>query len=119
MIARALLPLACHAVFLGGGPASFLRRRFLQQRAEAGPAPLAWHPRPSRKLEFDPAVMNRERLEVLAAHRFDRLSFGIETLDPEVNARHNRGRQNIATIERSFTELRAVGINDVACDFVL
>ena len=71
------------------------------------------------KLEFDPAVMNRERLDVLAAHRFDQLSFGIETLDPEINARHNRGRQGIELIERSFADLKAVGMDDVACDFLL
>jgi hypothetical protein len=63
--------------------------------------------------------MNRERLEVLAAHGFRQLSFGVETLDPEINAQHNRGRQGIEMIERCFDDLRAVGIPDVACDVLL
>ena len=72
-----------------------------------------------KTLEFDPAVMNRDRLKVLVAHGIRKLSFGIETLDPEVNARHNRGRQGIESIERCFEDLKAEGISDVACDFLL
>ncbi len=56
---------------------------------------------------------------MLAAHGFKQLSFGIETLDPEINARHNRGRQGIELIERCFDDLRAVGMSNVACDFLL
>jgi coproporphyrinogen III oxidase-like Fe-S oxidoreductase len=119
VIGPVLRPLTFHALYIGGGTPSVLPARLLRELLQALDATIAWHPRASRKLEFDPAVMNRERLEVLAAHGFDQLSFGIETLDPEINARHNRGRQSIETIERSFADLRAVGISDVACDFLL
>lgn len=118
-IGPALRPLTFHALYIGGGTPSVLPARLLSQLLEAVDATLAWHPNASRKLEFDPAVMNRERLEVLVKHRFDQLSFGIETLDPEVNARHNRGRQGIEIIERSFADLQAVGMDEVACDFLL
>lgn len=119
VLGPALRPLTFHALYVGGGTPSVLPARMLHELLEAVDGSLDWHPQASRKLEFDPAVMNRERMEVLAAHRFDQLSFGIETLDPEINARHNRGRQSIDTIERSFVDLRAVGISDVACDFLL
>lgn len=119
VIGPVLRPLTFHALYIGGGTPSVLPARLLRELLEALDAALAWHPQASRKLEFDPAVINRERLEVLAAHGFDQLSFGIETLDPEINARHNRGRQGIETIERSFADMRAVGISDVACDFLL
>jgi coproporphyrinogen III oxidase-like Fe-S oxidoreductase len=66
-------------------------------------------------MEFDPAVMNRERLKVLAAHRIRQLSFGIETLESEINARHNRGRQGIELIDRCFSDLKALGMSNVAC----
>lgn len=115
----ALQPLTFHALYIGGGTPSVLPARMLRTLLEALDKTLRWDPESSRKMEFDPAVMNRERLDVLAAHRFHQLSFGLETLDPEVNIRHNRGRQSIETIERCFTEMRAVGIDDVACDFLL
>jgi coproporphyrinogen III oxidase-like Fe-S oxidoreductase len=119
VIAPVLRPLTFHALYIGGGTPSVLPARLLRQLLEAVDTKLKWDPAASRKLEFDPAVMNRERLEVLAAHRVTQLSFGLETLDPEVNARHNRGRQGIELIERCFTDLNAVGISDVACDFLL
>jgi coproporphyrinogen III oxidase-like Fe-S oxidoreductase len=119
VIGPALRPLTFHSLYIGGGTPSVLPARLLHELLEALDRTLQWHPRASRKLEFDPAVMNRERLEVLAAHGIKRLSFGIETLDPEINARHNRGRQGIDVIERAFADLKAVGISDVACDFLL
>src|SRR5262245_17310253 len=119
VIAPAVRPLTFHALYIGGGTPSVLPARVLKQFLERLDAALSWHPRASRKLEFDPAVMNRERLNVLAAHGFDQLSFGLETLDPEINARHNRGRQGIEMIERCFADLQAVGMSDVACDFLL
>ena len=119
VMAPAVRPLTFHALYIGGGTPSVLPAALLHQLLEALDRRLAWHPRAQRKLEFDPAVMNRERLKVLAAHGLKQLSFGIETLDPEVNGRHNRGRQGLEIIERCFEDLRAVGISDVACDFLL
>jgi len=119
VIGPKLKPLTFHALYIGGGTPSVLPARYLHQLLEALDAMIRWHPRASRKLEFDPAVMNRERLEVLAAHGFDQLSFGIETLDPAINSRHNRGKQGIEMIERAFKDLGALGISDVACDFLL
>ncbi len=119
VIGPVLRSLTFHALYMGGGTPSVLPAQLLRELLEALDATIAWHPQASRKLEFDPAVISRERLAVLAEHGFDQLSFGIETLDPEINARHNRGRQSIETIERSFVDLRAVGISDVACDFLL
>lgn len=119
VIAPALRPLTFHALYIGGGTPSVLPATHLSELLEVLDAAINWHPQASRKLEFDPAVMNRKRLEVLSAHGFEQLSFGIETLDPDINERHNRGRQSIETIERSFDDLKAVGMSDVACDFLL
>lgn len=119
VIAPAVRPLTFHALYMGGGTPSVLPAKLLHELLAAIDSKLKWHPRAARKLEFDPAVMNRERLQVLAAHGIDQLSFGIETLNPEINARHNRGRQGIEAIERCFDDLQAVGISDVACDFLL
>lgn len=119
IIGPAVRPLTFHSLYMGGGTPSVLPAPLLHELFEALDQALKWHPRASRKLEFDPAVMNRDRLKVLAAHRFTQLSFGIETLDPEINARHNRGRQGIEVIDRCFADLKAVGVSDVACDFLL
>jgi coproporphyrinogen III oxidase-like Fe-S oxidoreductase len=119
VIGPKLRPLTFQALYIGGGTPSVLPGRMLHELLEALDRTLTWDRRASRKMEFDPAVMNRDRLEVLAAHGVKELSFGIETLDPAVNASHNRGRQGIELIEKSFADLKAVGMRDVACDFLL
>jgi coproporphyrinogen III oxidase-like Fe-S oxidoreductase len=119
VLGPAVRPLTFHALYVGGGTPSVLPAAMLHEVLEALERNLTWHPLAARRLEFDPAVMNRERMEVLAAHGFRQLSFGLETLDPEINARHNRGRQGIEMIERCFDDMRAVGIGNVACDFLL
>jgi coproporphyrinogen III oxidase-like Fe-S oxidoreductase len=119
VIGPKLRPLNFHALYIGGGTPSVLPGRMLHELLEALDRTLTWDRRASRKMEFDPAVMNRDRLQVLAAHGVKELSFGIETLDPAVNASHNRGRQGIELIEKSFADLKAVGMRDVACDFLL
>lgn len=119
VIGPAVQPLTFHALYIGGGTPSVLPAKLLHELLEALHTTLRWHPRASRKIEFDPAVMNRDRLEVLAAHGFRQLSFGVETLDADINARHNRGRQGVEMIERCFDDLKAVGLSDVGCDFLL
>jgi len=119
VIAPAVRPLTFHALYMGGGTPSVLPARLLKELLTAVDTKFSWHRMASRKIEFDPAVMNRERLEVLSAHGFRRLSFGIQTLDAEINVRHNRGRQDLEMIERCFADLHAVGISNVACDFLL
>jgi len=111
--------LTFHSLYIGGGTPSVLPARMLHELLHAIDTKFAWHPRASRKLEFDPGVMNRERLTVLVEHGFRDLSFGIQTLDPEVNSRHNRGRQGLEMIEHSFEDLKALGIDTVACDFLI
>lgn len=119
VIGPKLQPLTFQALYIGGGTPSVLPAALLGELLEAIDSKLNWDPWASRKLEFDPAVMSRNRLEVLSKHGFQQLSFGIETLDPDINEHHNRGRQSLETIERSFGDLEAVGISDVACDFLL
>jgi coproporphyrinogen III oxidase-like Fe-S oxidoreductase len=119
VIGPAVRPMTFHALYIGGGTPSVLPAKMLGELLDTVDSALNIHPLASRKIEFDPAVMNRERLEVLAAHGFRKLSFGIETLDPDVNERHNRGRQSLQTIERCFAEMRDIGFTDIACDFLL
>jgi coproporphyrinogen III oxidase-like Fe-S oxidoreductase len=120
VIGPAVRQVTFHALYIGGGTPSVLPAHMLRELLDALDTTLSWDRKARRKMEFDPAVMNRDRLKVLKAHRIKELSFGIETLDPEVTARHNRGRQGIEMIERCFGDLRALGLaSETACDFLL
>jgi coproporphyrinogen III oxidase-like Fe-S oxidoreductase len=119
VLAPAVRPLTFQALYIGGGTPSVLPARLLRELLETLDSAFAWHPLAVRRFEFDPLVISRERLEVLAKHRFSELSFGIQTLDAATNMRHNRGPQDLDVIDRCFANLRKVRLSRVACDFLL
>jgi len=119
VVAPAVQPIQFEALYIGGGTPSTLTPRILSQLLEAVDSKLNWHPHAERAFEFDPAVMNAEKLAVLKRHGFWKFSFGIQTLDSSVNADHNRGPQSVEMVARRFEELQAAGISDVAADILL
>jgi coproporphyrinogen III oxidase-like Fe-S oxidoreductase len=118
VIAPVVRSLRFDALYLGGGTPSVLTPDLFERLLSALDAALDWVPDASRHVEFDPQVMSKEKLDVLARHGFSRFSFGIESLDPEITKAHERGAQTRETIGKRFRELKAAGIDDVACDFL-
>ncbi|MGC6492112.1 MAG: radical SAM protein [Myxococcota bacterium] len=112
-------PLKWHTLYLGGGTASVLPAKMLKQILTGIDETLRWHPNSTRFFEFDPAVFNRKKLEVLLEHGFEHFSFGVQTLTSAVNEAHNRGPQSRDLVQRRFEELRAAGMYNVSCDFLL
>ena len=106
-------------VYIGGGTPSTLPAKMLRRLFEAIDTHLNVRDDAQKSFEFDPLVMSAGRVEVLAEFGFSHFSFGIQTLDPEVNKSHNRGPQNRDTVTKRFQELYANGLYDVACDFLL
>lgn len=107
------------SVYIGGGTPSTLPAAMLRELFEAMEEHLEIHPEAHRSFEFDPLVMSSGRVAALADHGFTHFSFGIQTLDPEVNKAHNRGFQDRNTVTKRFEELYSHGLYDVACDFLL
>ena len=118
-VAPAVQDLTFHAMYIGGGTPSTLTPRILSRLLEALDQQLNWSKISERAFEFDPAIMNAEKLAVLSRHGFQNFSFGIQTLNADVNADHNRGPQSVEMVARRFEELRAAGIQDVAGDILL
>lgn len=112
-------PLKWHTLYMGGGTASVLPAAMLKKVLTAVDETLRWHPNSTRFFEFDPAVFNEAKLDVLLEHGFEHFSFGVQTLDASVNKAHNRGPQSADIVKRRFAELRAAGIYNISCDFLL
>jgi coproporphyrinogen III oxidase-like Fe-S oxidoreductase len=107
------------SVYIGGGTPSTLPAPMLRRLFEAVDAHLNVASDAHRSFEFDPIVMSGGRADVLSEFGFTHFSFGIQTLDPDVNRAHNRGPQGRDTISKRFEELYSRGLYDVACDFLL
>jgi coproporphyrinogen III oxidase-like Fe-S oxidoreductase len=112
-------PLKWHTLYIGGGTASVLPAPMLKRVLTAIDATLRWHPNSTRFFEFDPAVFNQKKLDVLLEHGFEHFSFGVQTLSSDVNVAHNRGPQGREIVQRRFSELRASGVFNISCDFLL
>lgn len=112
-------PLKWHTLYIGGGTASTLPAPMLKKILTGIDETLRWHPNSTRFFEFDPAVFNDRKLNVLLEHGFEHFSFGVQTLDASVNEAHNRGPQSRDLIKRRFSELREGGIFNISCDFLL
>ena len=106
-------------MYIGGGTPSTLTPRILSRLLQALDQQLNWSKVSERAFEFDPAIMNADKLAVLSQHGFQNFSFGIQTLNAAVNADHNRGAQSVEMVGRRFEELKAAGIKDVAGDILL
>lgn len=115
----AVRPAEWDSVYIGGGTPSTLPSSMLRRLFEALQEHLNIPADAHKSFEFDPLVMSGGRVDVLAEFGFTHFSFGIQTLDPEVNKAHNRGPQNRDTISKRFNELYSRGLYDVACDFLL
>lgn len=118
-IGPAVQPLKWHTLYMGGGTASVLPPAMLKTVLTAIDSTLRWHRNSTRFFEFDPAVFNAEKLDILLQHGFEHFSFGVQTLDAAVNQAHNRGPQSRDIIHRRFAELRAGGVFNISCDFLL
>lgn len=106
-------------LYVGGGTPSVLPADSIIQVVRALESVVEFDPRANRFFEMDPAVMTPTKLAAWQSLGFTHVSFGVQTLDPRVNEAHNRGRQDAELIERRFSELRASGMHDVSCDFLL
>jgi coproporphyrinogen III oxidase-like Fe-S oxidoreductase len=118
-LAPAVQHLRFHTLYFGGGTPSVLTAAMLREAVDAIHGALRFHRRAHRTFELDPAVMNREKLDALVARGFAHFSFGVQTLDPAVNADHNRGAQGPALVGRRFEEFAAAGLGRVSIDFLL
>ncbi len=107
------------ALYVGGGTPSVLPPVELDRLMTALHQRFAFHERAQKNFEYDPMVMTAERFEVLERFGFTRYSFGIQSVDVDVNALHNRGPQGRGHVNKQFALLNRHGAENVNVDFLL
>lgn len=118
-IGEVVEPLTWHTLYFGGGTPSVLPVPQLAKILEALDGALTWHAQSTRFFEFDPMVMTADRIDLLVKHGFRDFSFGVQTLQPSINAAHNRGKQGPDIVARRFDELRERNVFNISCDLLL
>lgn len=117
-MAPAMRGLTFHTLYFGGGTPSVLPADAVREVVTALDRTLGFHPEANRLFEMDPAVMTPARMTAWRDGGFRHVSFGVQTLDPDVNAQHDRGRQGREVVAKRFQELDENGFPDVSCDFL-
>lgn len=107
------------ALYVGGGTPSVLAPDQLDRMLAGIHDAFDFHPRAQKNFEYDPMVMTAERFAVIERFGFTRYSFGIQSVDVEVNNLHNRGPQGRAHVSKQFELLSRHGAESVNVDFLL
>ncbi len=116
---RALIPGTPRVtrVHLGGGTPTLLSPAQTARLGDAVAAAFPAGPDAEISVEADPAEIDAERLDALAALGVNRASIGVQDFDPEVQAAIGRAQSAAAT--RAAAEgLRARGVGSLSVDLV-
>jgi len=102
---------------LGGGTPTFLTNAQLERLMGLLKASFAFTPDAECSVEIDPRRLNEGTLALLAHHGFNRMSIGVQDLDPDVQKAVNRVQPAEIT-EEVMAEGRALGYRSINIDLI-
>jgi oxygen-independent coproporphyrinogen III oxidase len=102
---------------LGGGSPTFLNDRELRELMAMLRRSFTIAPGAECSIEVDPRTVNGERLQVLADLGFNRLSFGVQDFDPEVQKAVHR-IQPASQVFELVEQARAIGFDSINADLI-
>jgi len=107
------------SLYIGGGTPSVLSADQLETLLGGLHRAFRFRRNAHRTFEYDPMVMTADRADVLARFGFRRFSFGIQTMDVDVNRLHGRGPQDRRHVSRQFELFDARPAREINVDFLL
>lgn len=106
-------------IHLGGGTPTWLDTAQLRQLMDTIRQHFTVSSAPDRQIsiEIDPRTVDRPKLAELKELGFNRLSFGVQDLNPSVQAAVNR-QQSTDSIEQVLSDARNLGFDSLAIDLI-
>jgi oxygen-independent coproporphyrinogen III oxidase len=105
------------ALHLGGGTPTFLKPEQLERLSRALERAFEFSPDAERSVEVDPRVTTDAHLQILRGLGFDRISMGVQDLDPEVQQAIGRLQPEEET-QRFFERCRTAGFGSINVDLI-
>ncbi len=110
-------PQAVTQVHLGGGSPTFLSDEELAELMQRLGAAFRIVPGAEVSIEVDPRTVSAERLAALRAMGFNRISFGIQDFDPEVQKAVHRV-QSFESVRDLILDARRLGFESINADLI-
>ena len=108
------------SLYLGGGTPSLLTRKQLCLIFQTINAGFAFDENAERTFECNPADFSLEKMKLLEGFGINRISFGIQSLDPEVLRHANRGYQDHDMIKKIVGDMRRFpGLERINADLLI
>lgn len=104
---------------VGGGTPSLLDLPGLRRWLEPAAKSFAFSRDGLRSVELNPASTSPAKLSLLKSLGFNRVSFGVQSLDPRVLRTVRREYQDFAMLRRVLLWARSAGFGNVSADLVL
>ena len=104
-------------VHLGGGTPTFYKDKELHALVRMLQTAFHWQDGGEYAIEVDPRTVDDERLDTLWSMGFNRLSMGVQDLDPHVQLAVNRV-QTIEEISRLMQSARRIGFGSINLDLI-
>jgi hypothetical protein len=113
-----VVPRAVDRLYVGGGTPNILSEAQLERLLGLVNRFHRFVPDAVKCVEGHPIHSSRSKLDVAAALGVNRVSYGVQSRDPRVLRRVNRGAQTDAHVERSVRDAFDAGIREVNLDFI-
>ncbi len=110
-------PQAVSQLHLGGGSPTFMSDAELAQLMERLRAAFRIEPAAEISIEVDPRTADAARLRSIAAMGFNRISFGVQDFDPDVQRAVHR-EQSFELVHKLVAEARALRFESINVDLI-
>lgn len=71
-----------------------------------------------RSVEMTPATTSESKTLIMASHKINRISLGVQSATPEVLEAVNRGYQTMDQVESAIRNARSAGIEEISVDLI-
>lgn len=113
-----LAPIEVSSIHIGGGTPSLLSADELTQLLSAARTAFDVPDQVEIGIELQPNTATADRLDALAAAGSVRLSLGVQSFEPDVLKRSNRGYQTTGHVTRAIQAARAAGLTRFNLDIL-
>jgi len=106
-------------LYIGGGTPSIMTENQLDFLFNSLFHNFRFNDSGEKTMELNPISANLEKLSILKKHGFNRVSFGVQSLDSAILKYNNRDYQNYHNVKNAITNAKKAGFKHINSDLML